>query len=400
MPSRLYTMGLVGLALAGIWRQGNPLAASVDWVGLLAFAAAVTLLALFDVWLPYGDAADMSGPLIFSLALLLGVLPATVVVVLSRVVAAVANRHERGPIALVEDVARRLAVLAWTAWFFGASGGTTASLNAPGPVTYLRVLMAAVLFFGADSILTQLGASLRLSSSFTALLTGNMRLLGWIGVAQVSVGVLSSLIFGAMGGWGLLIVSGLLLVMRQSFALLVDVKRAYRSTVEVLARALEAHDPERRGHAERVAALTTAAGRILGIHGQQLEDLMHAALFHDVGVLGGESLHENHGRGSAAILSDVRLMKGALPILAVLDSAGEPHESLPERTLVSAYVIARASEFDDEERARPHANKSSLVGARLYTSTRGNVDRVLRRLEARAREGRFKMSSTAAEDAW
>lgn len=399
MRSRLFAIGVLCFAAVGFLVWGWGWVAAGDWGGTLAFAIAATLIALFDVWLPRGDATDMSGALVFAASLLLGPIPGAIVVVFSRLATAIAYRRSRGVFALIDDIGRRLATVVWVSLVFAVLGGTSAALGAPAGDTYLRVLLAAVFFFGLDTALLQISASLRLSSSFLALLVGNVRLLGWVDVAQVSVAVLSSLIYGAMGGWGLLIVSVLLLVMRQSFALLIDVKRAYRSTVEVLARALEAHDPERRGHAERVAEITTEAGRVLGMHGQRLEDLMHAALFHDVGRLGDEGAASG-GHGSAAVLRDVNLMKGALPILTVLDERGAIGESLPEATLVSAYIIARSSEFDDEQHGIQHDDISKLVGSRLYASTRHDVDRALRRLEAKARDARFLPSAESAREAW
>lgn len=379
-------MGLTGAALALHGWLASSAARGIDWAGLFPFAVAAILIGLFDVWLPQGDSADMSGPLVCTSSLLFGPAAGAAVVLLARAAALIAYRRPIRPFEMLEDMGRRLATVAIAAAVFAALGGAQASLRVPTLSTSLQVLAATGVFFVANSLLLQISASIRMAASFAALMAGSIRLLGWVTLAQVSVAALATLIHSAMGAWGLVIVSALLLVMRQSFALLIDIKDAYRSTVEVMARALEAHDPERSGHAERVTAHAGEVGRLVGLHGQMLEDLLHAALFHDVGVP-NRGTETDRASGSAFVLRDVTLMKGALPILQVLDDAGATRESLPEYILTAAYIVARASEFDDEQRGRPHDNTSSTVGTRLYASTRRDIDRVMRRVESRMGTG-------------
>lgn len=375
---------LLFVSAAGLSITGGFRPEVAEWPVVLGFLVAACGVEILDVWLPHGDVAEMSLPLAFAATLLFGPLWGVMAVIVPRVVAVIVQPRADDAQALLEDVGRRSVAVLWAGVLFGVLGGASHSLNVPGLATLGRVTVAAAVCLLLNAFLVQVGSSLRSDVPLLPLLSGNVRLLGSMTVAQVSVAVLAAATFRGLGGWGLLIVLGLLLVMRQSFALLIEVKSAYRATVEVLARAMEAQSPDRRGHAERVAALANESGRTLGIHGQGLEDLTHAALFHDVGLLGADN-DDDRRMGSAFVLRDVSLMQGAIPILRVLDDAGVATESLPESTLVSAYLVAWATEFDDAQRGRPHAEIAARVGARLYTSTRREVDRVLRRLESRER---------------
>jgi len=150
----------------------------------------------------------------------------------------------------------------------------------------LRIALAAVGFTVMDTLLQQLHASVRFHAPFVPMFVGTVRLQGWMLAAEMSVAVLAVLLFPPIKYWGLVVTVGLLLVMRQSFALLLEVRASYTSTVEVLARSIEAYDPSRRGHAERVARMATDAAGMLGLQGRRLEGPAYPALFHAVGAVG------------------------------------------------------------------------------------------------------------------
>jgi hypothetical protein len=166
------------------------------------------------------------------------------------------------------------------------------------------------------------------------------------------------------------------------------VRSSYTATVEVLARSLEAYDPERRGHAERVARMVGEAGRRYGLQGKRLEDVTYAALFHDVGRLGADDSGEDAERDSSEVLAEVKFLGGALPVLRILDTEGESEESLDERDLVGAYLIARFDDLDTVVNIgrTPEAGLAVAIGARLYANTRRTVDRTIRQVENDLRE--------------
>lgn len=386
-----------------------------DLPAAVAFAAAFVLLGAFDVWLPMGDSADMTGAVAFAVGLLLSPPAAVAVVVLSRGALAVLKPGTWGLWRLIGDASRQVLVMAGVASLYLVAAKYWAAskywviVEGQRPTGsswqwYALVAVAALLFFAVDFFLLQLRASIRLRSPLWGLLAGNLRLQGWMSGAQVSAAVLCVVIYPVtdmgswdpfMGSWGLAIVVALLLVMRQAFALLIEVRLAYRSTMEVLARAMEAQDPGRRGHAERVARLATEAGRAMGLHGGELESLNYAALFHDVGRMGHEPVQGIEDAGSSAdILANVGFLSGAVPILRVLEAADSLVGSQSEGALVSAYIVARMSDLDDElsSPVEPIGPRfSDTVGCRLYAESRKQVDRAVRRVEALVRSGRLSM---------
>jgi hypothetical protein len=286
---------VISLAVVGI---GAAVAQSIavpyapDYLTCVSFLVALAIVGAFDVGLPRGDYAEMGGALVVAAAVLLHPILALAAAAGSRALVFATRRPWEDPWRVLEDTSRRTLLLALTSFAFIRMGGAAAlrTLDAGGQVQILaRVAAVVMLYLVLDAVLTQLGASLRLAAPLVPLLVGNLRLGGLVGTAQFSAAILAVVTYQTMGILGLVIVVGLLLVTRRSFSLLVDIRSAYRSTVEALARAIEAHDPQRRGHAERVAGLSTETARLLGQHGRQLEALTYAALFHDLGRLDADA---------------------------------------------------------------------------------------------------------------
>jgi HD-GYP domain-containing protein (c-di-GMP phosphodiesterase class II) len=66
----------------------------------------------------------------------------------------------------------------------------------------------------------------------------------------------------------------------------VELERAYVSTIEALANALEAKDEYTSDHARALAEMAIAVGEDMGIEGDRLKRLELGALFHDIGKIG------------------------------------------------------------------------------------------------------------------
>ena len=65
-----------------------------------------------------------------------------------------------------------------------------------------------------------------------------------------------------------------------------DLLRAYDSTIEGWARALELRDMETEGHSQRVTEMTLRLARRFGIDGPELMHVRRGALLHDIGKMG------------------------------------------------------------------------------------------------------------------
>ena len=354
----------------------------------LALAAALLVLGFFNVWLPRGDAVDTTVPMAFAAAVMLPPVVATGVVLLARCATVALRPQGHTAWTAVEQIGRRAILVSGTFLLLGPEAMSSAVSSQP--LLGLAVITAtAAGFIALDTLVEQVHAAARFRAPLLALVVGAVRLQGWMLAAEVSAASLAVVAFPSLQYWGLLVTMGLLLVMRQSFALLLEVRASYTSTVEVLARALEAYDPDRRGHAERVARMCGEAGRRIGLQGRKLESLTYAALFHDVGRLGSDSMDEQPEHNSAEVLAGVGFLSGALPILQILDAAAECEGSLDEADLIGAYLVASFSDFDSGPRASrsESAGLSNAIGSRLYSSTRSAADRAVARVESEARAG-------------
>jgi PAS domain S-box-containing protein len=65
----------------------------------------------------------------------------------------------------------------------------------------------------------------------------------------------------------------------------IDLIRAYDSTIEGWARALEMRDMETEGHSRRVVDLTLQLARMMGMMGKELANVRRGALLHDIGKM-------------------------------------------------------------------------------------------------------------------
>ncbi|MFA5843216.1 MAG: hypothetical protein WC971_00090 [Coriobacteriia bacterium] len=358
-----------------------------------ALFAALLMLSFLDVWLPRGDAADLSSAVAVMSLVLLDPLTTLVTVVAVRVAAHILRYRSTKVGLLLEAVtARSAGVIAGGAALFGVRSLLGSDMES----VMLAVAAVALAYFVAEVLVVQALASLRLGRSFGHLLVGNLRLQGWLIAAQMSIAVLGVIIYSAMRMWGLLLCLVLLLVLRQSFVLLLDIREAYRATTTAIARSFEAHDPEKSGHAERVAHCARAVASRLGVHGRDLERLQYASLFHDIAAVaiddpppGADSamLARATGRGAADVLADVRFLEDVMPLLRLSD--GEiPLETVESgRDPLLAYIVCRSSDVDsakrrtdtmsvDEGVPSPGA-ASSLVARLLDDRTRGEVERGL-----------------------
>lgn len=72
-----------------------------------------------------------------------------------------------------------------------------------------------------------------------------------------------------------------------------ELQKLFIDAVESLVSALEAKDKYTAGHSRRVTKIAVDSGRILGLEGENLENLRWAALLHDIGKIGIDSSVQN-----------------------------------------------------------------------------------------------------------
>ena len=100
-----------------------------------------------------------------------------------------------------------------------------------------------------------------------------------------ATGAVMALAVAVAGLWALPVFCVPLLLTQLSFRRYAAVRTTYRQTIASLARATEIAGYTPPGHARRVAALSRAVGRELGLTEPELTVLEYAALMHDIGQL-------------------------------------------------------------------------------------------------------------------
>jgi len=159
-----------------------------------------------------------------------------------------------------------------------------------------------------------------------------------------------------------------------------SVKSNYFGTIQALVNALEANDRYTRGHSERVKYLSMELGKKLGLNYKELEVLEHAAILHDIGKIGVDSVILNKtGRLTSAefslikahpligdeILGPIGTLEGVRTTIVQhherYDGGGYPYGIAGEEITLKARILAVVDTFDAMMTDRPYRKSLSLA---------------------------------------
>jgi putative nucleotidyltransferase with HDIG domain len=152
--------------------------------------------------------------------------------------------------------------------------------------------------------------------------------------------------------------------------------------MSVLLSMLESQSPETYDHAERVSRFSVALARAMNLSQNEIRDIRHAGLLHDIGklavprrVLGrtGPLTDEEiavlrlHVSIGAEILRDVPSLSALAPIVAGsherFDGRGYPDGLMGSAIPLAARIIAVADSHDAMTARRPYAEPMSIEDA-------------------------------------
>ena len=155
--------------------------------------------------------------------------------------------------------------------------------------------------------------------------------------------------------------------------LIAALEAGYLATLRGLASAIDAKDPSTRGHSQRVAELSVAIGRELGLSEAEQKEVAYGGLLHDVGKIGiPESiLHKSgaladdelarmrsHPAIGAEILRGIAFLDGALPAVRShherWDGEGYPDGLSGEEIPLVARIVNAADTYDACTSERPY----------------------------------------------
>jgi len=333
-----------------------PLPLETGGLSAVYFLVAALILDAFDLSMPRGDSVGGAGVLWSTALIILGPTTTIVLALTSAVLAHALRRGSTSFRRLTTVVVSRIVALSVATLAFHFVSGRPAS-------------WAAFTIVPAVFLLTELAASQVVSAVWTGrsllrLIRGNLYSRAPLIVAQWSTAVLLLLTYAGMSDWALVPVVALLLLMRQSFALFLEIRETYRTTVEVLVEAAESQDGRRVGHSDRTATVARAIAVNCNLTADQVDRISYAALLHDLGELAAEQtttgtpLDAPVSR-SSAIVHDVEFFHRVEPILKILDGVSDGARDLDDA--LSALIVALASDIDAEyhdEVAAAHAESA------------------------------------------
>ncbi|CAL9577271.1 hypothetical protein SUDANB176_04965 [Streptomyces sp. enrichment culture] len=191
----------------------------------------------------------------------------------------------RGHGPTLDPLARRVLTVGFVAVCFQSPYGQGTFDDWSGPAHALLLLALLSLAALCDAVLAAALARSRTGWPFLPVLRDELRAVPGIGAAVVATSAVMALGAAVVGLWALPVFSVPLLLAQLSYRRYAAVRATYRQTIASLARATEIAGYTPVGHAHRVAALSQAVGRDLGLTEPELTVLEYAALMHDIGQL-------------------------------------------------------------------------------------------------------------------
>ncbi|MCX5560607.1 HD-GYP domain-containing protein [Streptomyces sp. NBC_00038] len=279
----------------------------------------------------------------------------------------------RGP--TVDHLTRRVLTVGFAAVCFQPLYNQGEFLQWGGPAYALLLVALLVLTALCDAVLAAAMAHSRTRWPFGPLLRDELRATLGIGSAVCATGAVMALAVAVVGLWALPVFSLPLLLTQLSFRRYAAVRVTYRQTIASLARATEIAGYTPAGHARRVAALSQAVGRELGLSEPDLTVLEYAALMHDIGQL---SLLDPVPAGATAVLPAdeqrrIALLGGAVvrqtgvdaEVAVVVERQADPYREQP----VTARIVRAVNAYEEMAReAGPGGPLTALEKLRLGTA--------------------------------
>ncbi|MFI9821009.1 HD-GYP domain-containing protein [Streptomyces sp. NPDC052013] len=225
-----------------------------------------------------------------------------------------------------------------------------------GPAYALLLLSLLSLTALCDAVLAAALAHSRHGWPFGPVLRDELRAVPGLGAAVIATGAVMALAVAVVGLWALPVFSVPLLLAQLSHRRYAAVRATYRQTIASLARATEIAGYTSAGHARRVAALSQAVGRDLGLTEPELTVLEYAALMHDIGQL---SLVDPVPAGATAGLPRaeqrrIALLGGAVvrqtgvdpQVARIVEQQADPHRDQP----LAARIVRAVNAYEEKSR--------------------------------------------------
>ena len=166
-------------------------------------------------------------------------------------------------------------------------------------------------------------------------------------------------------------------------ATLAELEQTYRTTLEALGSAIDTRDLGTHAHSRRVRGYSLAIARAYGVAPENLRDIEHGVLLHDIGKIGIPDgillkpgpltpaewkIMRTHPEIGRRMIEPIPFLKGAVPIVyhhhERWDGTGYPMGLRGEAIPLGARIFAVADAFDAMTFDRPYSRAISLDAAR------------------------------------
>ncbi|MET9573330.1 HD-GYP domain-containing protein [Streptomyces virginiae] len=324
----------------------------------------------------------------------------TVAVVVAAALAGIVPHVARGRGPALDHLARRALTVAFAAACFQPlyNSGRLEERVGQGPYLVVFLLLLLGLTALCDAVLAAALAGARTGWPYGPRLRDGLRAQLGIGSAICATGAVMALGAAVAGLWAVPVFSVPLLLTQLSFHRITAIRTTYRQTITSLARATEIAGCTPPGHSRRVAALSCAVGRELGLSERELTVLEYAALMHDIGQLSlvdpvpdgaTAELPAAEARRIAGLGGEVARQTGVpAEVAVVVERQADPYREQP----ALARIVRAVNAYDDLVGGNRHPGGSlaALEQLRLGTGRdyQPEVVECLARVLARGGRGR------------
>lgn len=175
----------------------------------------------------------------------------------------------------------------------------------------------------------------------------------------------------------------------------IQVEKNYLETIEALIRALEARDTYTKGHSDRVNKMSVAIAKAMGLSDEEVLDIHHGSLLHDIGKIGVYDrillkpqglnaeefeLMQAHPSMGAEMLAHSEQFKKHIPIILHhherQDGSGYPLKLKGDEIPLGARIVQVADSWDAMTSDRPYRRRmeSKEAAQRLREASGTQLD--------------------------
>lgn len=379
---RAYVFGIAVLAAgalaATIWVDGGFQPSSVPWVGVIAFSLLGLGLQVAQLRLAVGS---VHGSISFIVYLASGVVfgPTWAAVVTALSIGGAQVIGRKPALKIVFNVSQHVLAVAIGASVYAMLGGPVPPEQLDQAV--LPFLFFVLAFFALNSVAVSGAVSISEGTPFTEVWMRNTWGLAVYDLVASTLALGIAWLYQHFSLQGLALVVVPLVFLRHTYLVNLQLQETNRDLLALMVKAIEARDPYTSGHSQRVAELTRAMAKDLGLSFQQVEQVATAALLHDVGKIYEEFapilrkpaglsseerlLMETHVERSAELVGTISNLRGRVQRYVRhhherFDGSGYPDGLVGKDIPIGARLILIADTTDAMTTDRPYRSALSF----------------------------------------